>query len=95
MREMFLFEQPRVKEAWLDIISRFESFQTPHENDIVMALEHCKFRMKVLGKSLDCLQEVGNEQYHCITLSNDALVLKKHISMDIYIYIYICVEISC
>ena len=93
MREMFLFEQPRVKEAWLDIISRFESFQTPHENDIVMALEHCKFRMKVLGKSLDCLQEVGNEQYHCITLSNDALVLKKHISMDIYIYI--CVEISC
>ena len=70
----FVREKPRMKNRWQQLIARFESFEMPSEDEILMTLDHCKFHLKVLGKSLECLQEAGTEGYESIAFCNEAFL---------------------
>ena len=42
-----------------------------------MVLRHLKVRLRLLGKSLDCLLHAGDPQHPWVTLSNETLPAVK------------------
>lgn len=63
-----------MKKRWQQLIARFESFEMPDEDEILMTLNHCKFHLQVLDKDLDCIQQAGNKEYENIALRNEAFL---------------------
>ena len=63
----------RNKAYWSGVQARFDKSESPAENDILLVLDYMQLRLRMLGKSMDCLQESGNSDFEAFTVCSATL----------------------
>lgn len=71
---MFRISLRTCEEKWKALMKKFIAFEQPSEEEIRMVIGYMKLRLRLLGKSMDCLQESGNPLDNPLTLSNASLL---------------------
>ena len=65
--------QLRTKASWSAAQARFDKSESPAENDILLVLDYMQLRLRMLGKSMDCLQESGSRDFEAFTVCSATL----------------------